>query len=90
MELARFGNRYFDAGRPWSTRKEEPEACARTLYNCIQLIGNLAVLWRPFLPFSSDTVLNWLGLQDQWEPQKVQGGYQLPETEILFRRIDLK
>lgn len=87
MELARFGNRYFDAGRPWSTRKEEPKACARTLYNCIQLIGNLAVLLRPFLPFSSDTILQWLGLQNNWEPQTVSGGSRLPETEPLFQRL---
>lgn len=88
MELTRFGNRYFDAGKPWRTRIEAPEICARTLFNCIQLIGNLAVLLRPFLPFSSDQVLQWLHLQAAWEPQTIAGGLSLPETPPLFQRID--
>lgn len=89
MELARFGNRYFDAGKPWITRTKAPDACAKTLFNCIQLIGNLAVLLRPFLPFSSDRVIGWLGLQKTWEPQRITGGFQLPKTEPLFHRIEL-
>ena len=88
MELTRFGNRYFDAGKPWMTRTESPDGCAKTLFNCIQLIGNLAVLLRPFLPFSSDRVIGWLGLQKTWEPQSITGGFQLPETGILFQRIE--
>lgn len=73
MELTRFGNRYFDAGKPWMTRTESPDGCAKTLFNCIQLIGNLAVLLRPFLPFSSDRVIGWLGLQKPGNRRASQG-----------------
>lgn len=89
MELARFGNQYFDAGRPWITRRENPAACEATLFPCVQLIGNLAVLLEPFLPFSSETVRGWLGLQSDWKPQTVRSGIALPETRPLFERIEL-
>lgn len=68
MELARFGNQYFDAGKPWVTRTEDPDTCEKTLWNCIQLIGNLAVLLQPFLPFSSDTVISWPGASKRLAP----------------------
>lgn len=90
MELARFGNQYFDAEKPWNTRKEHPETCDKTLWNCVQLIGNLAVLLEPFLPFSSETVRGWLGLVSDWRPQTIRAGRPLPETGVLFKRIELE
>lgn len=57
FELVRFGNKYYDSQEPWKTRTAAPEECAETLYNCTWLIGNLAVLLTPFLPFSSQRIL---------------------------------
>ena len=48
------------------------------------------MLLAPFLPFSSEKVSRWLGLTNRWEKQSVPGGFQLPEVEILFQRIDKK
>ena len=56
----------------------------------MQIIANLAVLLSPFLPFSSEKVLKWLNLSNQWKRQYVESGYLLPEVEILFHRIDKK
>jgi len=39
FELARFGNRFYDAGQPWKTRITDPALCDDTLYNCVQLIS---------------------------------------------------
>ena len=44
----------------------------------------------PFLPFSSEKVRGWLNVNLAWEPASVPFGYQLPEVEILFQRIDKK
>lgn len=88
FELVRFGNRHYDAKEPWKTRKTAPEDCANTLFNCVQIIANAAVLLQPFLPFSSATVLGWLGLQQTWSPQFVPAGHHLPEISILFQRLD--
>lgn len=63
------------------------DACRETIGNCLCLIGNLAVLLGPFLPFSSEKVLSWLNLEPKWEPQKI-ARRQLPEDfGILFSRI---
>ncbi len=88
FELVRWSNKYFDSQKPWETRTVAPRKCEDTLFNCVQLIANLAVLLKPFLPFSSAKVQGWLGLNDLWKPQFVASGYSLPETEILFERID--
>lgn len=44
FELARYGNKYFDTGQPWITRETYRSECERTLFNCVQIIANLAVL----------------------------------------------
>lgn len=54
----------------------------------VQLIVNLAVLLEPFLPFSSEKVLGWFLLDSSWKRKTVPTGFVIPETEILFRRID--
>ncbi|MCI9334850.1 MAG: methionine--tRNA ligase [Lachnospiraceae bacterium] len=86
--FVRFSNKYFDLGKPWITRNTSLRDCRDTLYNCVQLIVNLAVLLEPFLPFSSEKVLGWFLLDSSWKRKTVPTGFVIPETEILFRRID--
>jgi len=90
FEFVRFSNKFFDTEQPWTTRTTDIAACGNTLYQCVQIIANLAVLLAPFLPFSSEKVLGWLGINSKWEKQSVAAGYKLPEVEILFQRIDKK
>lgn len=88
FELVRFSNKYFDSKAAWITRTLNQAECEDTLYNCIQLAGNLGILLAPFLPFSSEKVLSWLQLEKGWRPQYVSAGHKLPETEILFQKIE--
>lgn len=90
FEFARSANKFFDTQQPWITRTADQTACKNTLYQCVQIIANLAVLLYPFLPFSSEKVCGWLGISSKWEKQSVSAGYLLPEVEILFQRIDKK
>ncbi|MBP5280869.1 MAG: methionine--tRNA ligase, partial [Lachnospiraceae bacterium] len=90
FEFVRFANKYFDTEQPWITRTSDPAKCADTLFNCVQIIANLAVLLAPFLPFSSEKVCKWLRLETTWKKQYVPAGYALPEISILFERIDKK
>jgi len=41
-------------------------------------------------PTSTLMICGWLGLENKWEYQSVAAGYQLPEIDILFQRIDKK
>lgn len=88
FSLVRFGNKYYDFNQPWKTRMTNAIECNDTLFNCVQIISNLAVLLSPFLPFSSNKILNWLNLSCIWEQQYVETGYKLPPITILFDRID--
>lgn len=90
FEFVRNANKFFDVEQPWITRNTDKIACDNTLYQCVQIIANLAVLLSPFLPFSSEKVLKWLNTSSKWERQHVASGYLLPEVEILFQRIDKK
>ena len=88
FEVVRKANKFFDDEQPWKTRTENPEACKNTLYQCVQIIANLAVILKPYLPFSSEKVCGWLGISDDWHTKEVTVGYELPEIQILFERLD--
>ncbi|HBG02726.1 MAG TPA: methionine--tRNA ligase, partial [Firmicutes bacterium] len=90
FEFVRFSNKYFDAAKPWETRQTDVDACGDTLYTCVQIIANLAVLLEPFLPFSSARIKDWLRLSGDWALQRVPIGLEIPEPEILFERLDKK
>lgn len=84
----RNANKFFDTEQPWITRTTDAAACENTLYQCVQIIANLAVLLYPFLPFSSAKVCNWLNIDSKWEKHSVSAGCILPKIEVLFQRID--
>lgn len=88
FDLVRFGNKYFDENQPWKTRTENTEECEKTLFSCVQIIANLAVLLSPFLPFSSEKLVGWLAIDNEWTFQNISSGYRLPPVSILFDRLD--
>ncbi|MBE5948005.1 MAG: methionine--tRNA ligase [Lachnospiraceae bacterium] len=90
FEFVRSANKFFDTEQPWVTRNTDKEACDNTLYQCVQIIANLAVLLAPFIPFSSEKIFGWLNISNKWERQSVEAGYKLSEVDILFQRIDKK
>ena len=90
FDFVRSANKFFDTEQPWVTRTTDKAACENTLYQCVQIIANLAVLLAPFLPFSSEKVCGWLDITSEWEKQVVPAGYLLSEVELLFQRIDKK
>jgi methionyl-tRNA synthetase len=88
FDFARFGNKYFDTEQPWRTRQTDIAACHNTLFNCVQIIANLAVLLEPFLPFSSGKVKGWFGLDSGWSVRRISAGFVVPQPDLLFERID--
>ena len=90
FSFVRDSNKYFDDNRPWITIKENIQKCKDTLYTCVCIIVNLAVLLEPFLPKSSDKVLGWFDLAREWCFNTVKSDVKIPQTDILFERIDKK
>lgn len=90
FQLVDFGNKYYDEKKPWVTRVEDIEDCGNTIYNCVQLVANLAVILHPFIPTSSETVEKWFNIDNIWQIKTIPAGYKLPDISVLFQRIDKK
>src|SRR5262249_37434282 len=97
MALARAGNVYFDAKKPWAQRKTDLPACATTLNVCLQTVKALAILMAPFLPHSASKTLAMLNLPAapeslHWNQAVVPlpVGHKLGEPVILFKKLDAK
>ncbi len=50
VDLARVGNRSFDAAEPWKTRKSDLDRCGRDLAALLELVRAVSGLLNPFLP----------------------------------------
>lgn len=96
MDLARAGNRYFDAVAPWTTQRSDPDRCGATLNRCVALLETLAVLTFPFLPGTARRLFAMLG-QDRevagvnWDEAARlpdPAGRSLRPPAPLFQKID--
>lgn len=93
MDVARFGNKYFNDKEPWKTRNENPEVCATTLNICLQVIQTLSILVEPVLPFSTQKLRKMLNLSNvmDWNGSasiQLETGHSLGKAEILFHKIE--
>lgn len=96
MDIARAGNRYFDASQPWSTRKAHPKKCAAAMHVCCQVIRSLAVFLQPFIPETSDRMWRMLGMPGtpakvRWHKAGKPGdiaGTNIGEISILFKKLE--
>ncbi len=97
MNLAQYGNFYFDQKQPWNLIKNDKETCGTVLHICLKIVNALAVFMAPYLPFSSDKIWNILGHKDSihnvsWdhalEDLKVGTPFERPIP--LFKKLDIK
>jgi methionyl-tRNA synthetase len=80
MDLAQFGNQYFDAVAPWSLVGMDKARCGTVLHVSLSIAKALAVMAYPYLPFSSESI---------WEQLRMEGtledigwkGLELPLKE---------
>ncbi|HUK74372.1 MAG TPA: methionine--tRNA ligase [Nitrososphaerales archaeon] len=95
LQIAILGNEYFQKSQPWVLIKDDPEACRRVIYCCVNICNVLAVTMAPFLPGSSKKIETVLNLEGglSW---KGGLGFSLDtvkmtaKPEILFKKIDDK
>ncbi|KQT18361.1 methionine--tRNA ligase [Chryseobacterium sp. Leaf404] len=94
MNLARFGNQYLQAEEPWKTIKDNPEKAAQSLFVGAQIAVALAQLCEPFMPFSSEKLLNMFNVQKStWNDVEtknvlIEAGHQINESSLLFSKIE--
>ncbi len=91
MKLAKFGNEYFQAKKPW---EGESSNC---LYLGANLVRSLAVLLEPFIPESAEIVWKFLNLggsvhRQSWDSAKdllLKPGHVIGKPSPLFRKFEL-
>lgn len=97
MNLARLGNKYLADEEPWKVIKLEEERVQTIMYVALQIAGALAVLSKPFLPFTSDTLKNILNIDENlsWENVSenevlMASNHQINKAALLFSKIEDK
>lgn len=70
LSFGKFANKYFNDKKPWETIKDDQSATAQTIYNAIQLVNALRLLFRPFLPFTAQTLSEILDIEDEYDPNE--------------------
>ncbi len=95
MNIARHGNKLLTEKEPWKTFKTNPEDTGITLYDCLQIIANLAILSEPFLPFTSKKLYAMLNLKAedyQWSDggrqDLLKPGHQLGKAALLYQKLE--
>ncbi|MCL2317458.1 MAG: methionine--tRNA ligase [Methanomassiliicoccaceae archaeon] len=96
MELARFGNRYFDSVKPWSLIKTDKEKCGKVMNTNLMIVKALSVMAWPFLPRSSEKIWNYLGCAGSIEESGINGavspltiGKEIPEPIPVYKKVEI-
>jgi methionyl-tRNA synthetase len=95
INIARHGNQLLSEKEPWKTIKTSKEQTAATLYDCLQIIANLAILCEPFLPFTSKKIFDMLQLDatslswdDAGRQDLLTPGHKLGKAALLYQKIE--
>lgn len=95
MELARYGNRYFDSVKPWALIKEDRDACGAAMNEALRIVKALCVMIWPFLPRSSEKIGGYLGYDGSIESAGLDAalapmkeGQELQEPVPVYKKIE--
>ena len=95
MSLARRANKYIDETAPWVLAKDEnsAERLGTVLYNLLETIRFIGVILAPFMPETSEKILDEIGASKRdFESLESFGGLEagkcVGEPVPLFARID--
>lgn len=93
MELARVGNKYLADTEPWKAIKTDPERVKTILNISLQLVANLTIISKPFIPFSSKKIADILGTNvSTWSEagntDLIKAGHVINKAELIFAKIE--
>ena len=93
MNLARLGNKYLADSEPWKLAASDPERVKTIMNISLQITANLTIVLEPFLPFSMETLRNWINLNTKsWEDagrdDLLPAGHRIAEPGLLFEKIE--
>jgi len=96
MELAREGNKYYDASSPWHTRESDRCRCDATMHTIWRLLAVMSIVGEPFIPSTQSRLRKMLGLEEdinayKWDKigeLKPDDRTVVSGVEVLFRKIE--
>ncbi len=97
FDLAKRCNKYIDETMPWALAKDEEKKArlGTVLYNLLESIRFIAVLLKPFMPETSDKILEQIGtdvntLDSLAEFGAIKEGAKVGVATPLFSRLDVE
>ncbi len=93
MKLARLGNKYLADTEPWKLQKTNPARVETILHISNQIVANLAIVLRPFLPNTCDKLNHFIGQEKlDWSNagrmNLVVANTQFEKPSLLFSKIE--
>ncbi len=92
MELATYGNVYFQNAKPWELIKTDKEAARKAVASCLQLAKALIIFAYPVMPSSMERMAKAIGLD--LEKAKLSDAYAVDEVmklskpEVPFTKVE--
>ena len=90
FEVLRRSNKYIDETTPWVLAKDENEKnkLETVIYNLLESIRVCAIELKPFMPETSENILNQLNAENRSESYVEELNYKTNTPTPLFQRID--
>lgn len=93
MTMARLGNKYLADTEPWKLAKIDPVRVETILHISNQIVANLAIVLRPFLPHTCDKLNQFLGQpaldwSNAGKSDLMVKGQQIEKPSLLFAKIE--
>lgn len=88
INLVEYGNKYYDDKKPCILYKENIREFNNVMYNCVNIIANLANLFEPIMPETSNKIKQYLNIDmRKWEKITIEETVKLNDINPLFERI---
>ncbi|MCI0381565.1 MAG: methionine--tRNA ligase [Chlamydiae bacterium] len=98
MELASWGNSYFDHQKPWVLAKDakKKKRMGTVIACCLECIKVLAIISFPIIPQATNKIWKMIGFdtnlkEEDWRLQleeKLEEGQGLGKPEVVFKKIE--
>jgi methionyl-tRNA synthetase len=88
--LSDVGNKAFQAGEPWRTRKEAPEEASKLLKTLAYLIRDLAIMIEPYMPETSSRIFSFFSKEmEKWDKLGTFAGIEtVGNVSLLFSKLE--
>ncbi len=88
-------NKYFNDQAPWKLKSTDPEKMNTILYNILNQIKSISILFSPIIPESTSKVLKALGVENKNRTteyiedfKNLKPGNKIDKLDILFKKIE--